>query len=102
MDIQRDIISKLRLTDQQKTQLAKLSDPSDISRFLREHRINVPSEVQSLLGGVAGATKVGAGRAETAAKGAAGKASDMAKSMLDKTDLDERLMDGIKGFGRKR
>lgn len=120
MDIQKDIISKLSLSDQQKRQIASLANPAEIGKFLKEHSIHVPEDVKKLLGNAAGAVQgasgivgteakkvaQGAGKAtKGAGRAVAGKAGDvgsMIHDALDKTDVDEKLMGGLKGFGKKK
>lgn len=93
MDIQKDIIAKLPLNDEQKAQVAKLGSLDDIKRFLSENHIEVPAGMSGIVSGIAdkaGAIPEGAG--------------DAVKGVLDSTDIDEKLMGGIKnlgGFGKK-
>lgn len=108
MDIQRDIISKLNLSEQQRREILKMGNPAEIGKFLKSHNISVPQDVQKLLGNIpgaasaAGAEAVRLGKqAAPAVKGKAGDIGGMVKGALDSTDLDEKLIGGIKGLGKK-
>lgn len=113
MDIQKDILSKINLTDSQKRQIASLgSNAGAISKFLEEQNIKVPAEIRGALGNIAGTTKAAgkgvangahgaAKQVKGASQGATDAMGDMLKGVLDSTDLDEKILGNIPGFGKK-
>lgn len=90
MDIQ-NILSKIQLTDEQKAQISKLGNPEDIKKFLSEHHIEIPENMQGLVSGVVAKASTMPADAGNAVKG-----------ILDNTDIDEKIMGGIKNIGKKK
>jgi len=88
MGIPQDILSKLPLTDEQKGQLAQLGNAEDIKKFLMDHHIELPGNMGDVVNGIAG-------KASSIPEGA----GSAVKGILDNTDIDEKIMDGLKGFG---